>query len=328
MSISKRILVSVVCLLVLASAAMAALHPPVKITKEQVQNYYGNLKAGGAAPAVDPRTILRSRGTSATAVPGFIRTDSRYGAKLLTSELGYGQGLGVGTRGDYVLLNDGNGGNLFVYKNGALTDFGYISRYYLAAGRMWGHYYFGDWGGNLFRLEADNHTITPVIETNIGGLQISGLDIDHTTGLVFFAINVFVGSWAVDFFAFDPATDFLYDLGDLDSDLCYGVAVKGNYLYFSLWYDNVILRWNWKKGGDPERFTDRVSGPADIIFDPKGNLFVCDYSSGSILKFNPTGTMRTRIAWDIYDPEYLGLDQRGDVFFDTSSGEVWKLRKK
>lgn len=327
MSITKRVLVSVVCLLVVASAAMAELHAPVKITKAQFRDFFVNLKAGATAPAVDPRTLPGSRPTGSPAVPGFIRTNSQYGGSLLVSGLSYGQGLGVGALGDYVLINDGGGGNLFIYKNGELRDLGYISPYYLSAGRMWGQYYFGDWGGNLFRLEPDNRTITPVLQTNIGGLQISGLDIDHTTGLVFFAINNFYSGWGSYYMAYDPATDSLYNIGMM-SDLCYGVALKGNYFYFSLWYDNVILRWNWKKGGDLELFTDRVSGPDDIIFDAKGNLYVCDYSSQSILKFNPTGTMRTRIAWDVYDPECIGLDQRGDVFFDTSSGEVWKLRKK
>ncbi len=328
MSLTKRILVCVASLLVLASAAMAELHAPVKVTREQVRDFFVNLKASGAAPAVDPRTLPRSRATASPAVPGVIRTNSQYGQSLLVSGLGYGQGLGVGTLGDYVLINDGGSeGGLFIYKNRTLTDLGAISPYYLTAGRMWGHYYFGDYGGNLFRLESDNHTVTPILELNIYNFHLSALDIDRATGVVYFAINDYVSDVGFYVFFYDPSTDDLYYVGGW-TDFCYGLAIKGNYIYFSLWYNNLIIRWNWKKGGSYEVFTDKVWGPCDLAFDAKGNLFVCDYSSQSILKFNPTATMRTKIAWDVYDPEYIGLDQRGNVYFDTSSGEVWKLRKK
>jgi hypothetical protein len=324
----KQVLIPLLSFLILASAAFAALHPPVKMTKEEARDHYRNLIASaGAMSAADPKVNVRDQGTAMGIAP--IKADPHYGAKLLVNGLDAPEGLGVGTLGDYVLIDEWSTGALLAYTKNQLKVLGYPG-FYPSAGRMWGHFYFGDHAGNLFRLETDNHTVTPIwTDWDIPGLYVNGLDVDHTTGWIFFSLNImFLGYPEVDFYVYDPVHDEMYYFGYLEDEFNYGLAVKGTNLYFGLWFENVILRWNWKWDSDLYLFTDKISGPGDMIFDAKGNMFVCDYYGGNILKFNETATQRTKIAWNIYEPVYLGLDKRGDVFFSDYGGEVWKLRKK
>lgn len=325
----KQAVIVGLCLVVLASAASAGLQAPVKVTGAQVRNILKSCRTGGApSPSLTPaefrKKLLGSRPASPTPLPP-ISVDKHYAAIPLVSISGYPAGIGVGTLGDYVLINDEEYGDLLAYKDGTVKYLGTPGSW-LIAGRMYGHYYFGDAYGNLFRLENDL-TITDLLATDDFGDLVGAIAIEPTHGYVFFAID-FISDEVFALFAYDPATTDYYFMG-IEPDYCLGLAFKGNYLYISLAISDVILKWNWKSGGsEPLLFTDKVVTPLDIQFDAKGNLFVAEGEPGDILKFNATATMRTKIAWNVPGPECLGLDKAGDVFFSDEAGEVWKLKKK
>jgi hypothetical protein len=324
MKVLKHVLASSLCLLILAATASAALHPPLKMTRAEILNLLRSAPKAGdqSLTPADLRQKLFGSPAAATAAPA-ISTDPHYGAVPLVSGI-TAMGLGVGTLGDYLFLNDVINGDLLFYKNGEIKYLGTPGSY-LSAGRMLGHYYFGDFAGNLFRLE-DDQTITRLFDFSDFGFVVGSIGIHPTYGWVFFTIN-FMGPGGFALIAYDPTLDEFYDMGGLPG-YCFGVGLMGNYLYLSLYYDDVIIKWNWKKGGDPLLFTEKVSSPADILLDAKGNLYVAEANVGDILKFNATATKRTKIAWGIYSPLCLGMDKRGDIFFPDGSDMIWKLRKK
>ncbi len=324
MKLIRHVLIPVLCLLVLATAAMAALNPPVKLTREQARDYYRNFRASAPQTATAPRSLYNFPAPNAVqGAPSPVITSSKYRAIQLLAGISPG-GIGVGVLGDWVLISDFYYG-LLGYERGQVRLLNPMNS--LSAGRMRGNYYFGDDYGNIYRLEPDQRTVTPVWMTwDEPGLEVGSLDVDPVTGFVYFALNVDDG-YCVDFWILNPSTEDIYYVGRLYAPYCYGLALKGNYMYFSLWHDDIILRWNRVKGGDLYEFV-YVPGPGDIIFDAAGNLLVLEHDDGNIVRYNPLGTGRSKIAWGIPGPTYIGLDKFGDIFFSDYYGELWKLKKR
>lgn len=340
MKVLKRVLIPVLCVLVLASAASAGL---TRMTKEELRNYLVQKYqpvAGSAIP--NPQAFLK--GLRASLAPGaspiatpVISTDKQYGATRLTSEMELPLGIGVGELGDYVLINDAFNGDLWAYRDAGLKYVLASPGEYLATGRMYGHYYFGDLAGNIFRLEYDG-TVTPLFAFDVYGMFVGSLSVDPPTGLIAFSLDFMSGiepsgaapgpGFMAVLLLMNPAEpDIIYLMDEFD-DYCFGVAFKGNSLYASLVNDSVILRYT-RDGDGPFLFTDKVMVPGDLQVDAKGNVYVSELVTGNVLRFNASATMRKKIAWGFLEPFCLGLDKRGDVFVsDVIAGEVWKLRKK
>jgi hypothetical protein len=74
-------------------------------------------------------------------------------------------------------------------------------------------------------------------------------------------------------------------------------------------------------------FGPAFSEPLGAAVDSKGNVFIADYGSRSVVEFGPTGTQMARI--DISDsvnrPSSLALDSAGDLFVQSyTDGSVYK----
>ncbi len=339
MSLSKRVLVTALCFLVLASTASAAL---TKMTMAELRGLIKKYQpAAGAVPSPDAllKKLQALKGPGASPVPApIIMTDRAYGASLLVSEsLLMPFGIGVGELGDYVLINDAFWGDVWAFQNGGLKFLFSSPGDYATAGRMYGRYYFGDFAANIFRLEHDGSITSIFTEIGVDGVLVSSLAIEPTHGWLAFSLlfdieaapgapQPSLGSLVV---IIDPSNPEIGALVDFYDDYVFGVAFKGNFLYVSLVEESVIIKYNWKYEAEPVLFTDRVITPGDIQLDAKGNLYVTELLIGDILKFNPTATSRKKIAWGFEEPFCLGLDKKGDIFVtDVMNYEVWKIRKK
>ncbi len=325
MQVLKRVLIPVLCVLVLASAAFADL---TKVTKQELQSLIKEFRAA-AGPAPAPGEFLKKFAASkAPSAFPTISTDRQYGATQLLPEPMDPFGIGVGTLGDYVLINDAFYGDIWAYRADEMKHLYSSPSGYIAAGRMYGHYYFGDFSGNVFRLETDGSITALFDEIDSFGVFVGSLALDPATGWLAFTLNAMSSSMSM-IVMMDPANPEMGLSVAKFPDSCFGVAFRGNYLYASILDEDVIVKYNVRTGAGPFLFTDRVITPGDIQLDAKGNLFVTELMVGDILRFNATATSRKKIAWGFVAPFCLGLDKRGDVFVsDPNIGEVWKLRKK
>ncbi len=332
MKIAHRVLVGVLCLLVLASAATAAL---TRMTKAELQDLIKRCLPAAGAEAT-PGDYLKSfpalGDTGAVPVSATtISTDKAYGAILLeTGAISSPNGLGVGELGDYVLINDYTYGDIWRYRNGAVKYLLTPSHHHLAAGRMCGRYYFGDYGGNVFRLEPDGSVTTLFDLIDGSNILVTALAVEPTTGLLAFTVFSYVspvGTLLVVMDPADPGAGFqVYYSGETVS----GLDFRGNYLYVSSPVHGAVIRYNWRSGAGPYIFASNLEYPGPLQFDPKGNLFVVDKMKGAIIRFNASATGRQKIAWGFLHPNFFGLDKRGDVFVidQGKTTEVWKIRKK
>ena len=332
MKIAHRILVGVLCPLVLVSAATAGL---TRMTKTELRDLIKRClpAAGPEATSADHFEWLpalnapKASPVSATT----ISTDKAYGASLLeTGAIPEPNGLGVGELGDYVLINDYTYGDIWRYRNGSLKYLLTPSHHHLGAGRMCGHYYFGDYGGNVFRLESDGSVTTLFDLIDGSGLLVTALALEPTTGLLAFTVFSYVSPIGTLLVVMDPANPGAGFQVEYRGEAIGGLDFRGNYLYHSSPSLGAILRYNWKSGSGPYIFASNVEYPGPIQFDAKGNLFVVEKTKGDIVRLNASATSRQKIAWGFRQPTWLGLDRKGDLFVIDQwiATEVWKIRKK
>src|SRR5438128_4681098 len=68
-----------------------------------------------------------------------------------------------------------------------------------------------------------------------------------------------------------------------------------------------------------------ATAPKGLAFDDKGNLFVADSGTGTILKFTPEGT-RSTFASGLNAPIGLAFDVAGNLFVaDKEIGTIFKF---
>src|SRR5205807_2201350 len=77
--------------------------------------------------------------------------------------------------------------------------------------------------------------------------------------------------------------------------------------------------------GTRSTFASELDYPHGLAFDSAGNLFVAEYTSGTILKFAPDGT-RSIFASGLIGPQGLAFDSAGNLFAaDYNDGAIWKF---
>ncbi len=260
----------------------------------------------------------------APAGPSSIWTTDHYKAIPLVS-VPWPTGLGVSVTGDTVYINSWTG-NAYRYRPGQALEVG-SGAPPLLAGRLWGKYYFGMDGG--FVGYVGSGLSFDIFMFPFGpDLETTALDVDRVTGIVYFAITDWYNGYCV-FFKYTPSTGTVDYLFDEDYSPCYGIAVRGNYVYFSFEYDDVVLRVDKRApGGRWQLVAEGLNGPDDIQFDAKGNMFVAEWDSGTIASI-PAGTTKVkRIASGFFGPGYLGMDKYGNVYVsEYAGGVVWELKK-
>ncbi|MBL7692456.1 MAG: T9SS type A sorting domain-containing protein [Flavipsychrobacter sp.] len=67
-----------------------------------------------------------------------------------------------------------------------------------------------------------------------------------------------------------------------------------------------------------------IGYPLGMIFDASGNLFVAEYSTGSIRKITPAGVISTH-ATGLFEPMYLDIDQAGNIFAGSEETMVYRI---
>lgn len=157
---------------------------------------------------------------------------------------------------------------------------------------------------------------------------ISAIDVDRATGDVYFMVNCDYWEWTALYVL--PAKDFGGEAYIVDSwydDPCWGLAVKGNKIYSTSYYDGSV--WVCDKSGDNwEEIIFGFEGPCDLGFDKLGNLFVAEWDGGSVARVRAGSTNVARLAVGLDSPYYLELDGQGRVFVsDMHAGNIWMFWK-
>jgi hypothetical protein len=337
MNLSKRSFALMLCLLVLAGVALAASAPGKRFSapyrsmrSAQAQSVQSLPSWGSGSKTKTPLPSPFRRAASnapANGVPPW--TVPAYQLSQLVSGFSNPAGIGVGTLGDWVLINSFEYGDLYGYKDDSLHYIGTPSDQ-LAGGKMWGHYYFGDTYGNLFRLETDLQ-ISYVGGWDEPGLEVGGMAIDHATGLIYFIINYYQeypDFWSADLWRYNPASgNDPVPLISLEYEQSYGLAVKGNWIYETVSSEDVIIKVNKRRGAIKD-FVAGLQYPGDLDFDKAGNLYVTENEGGTVAVIKSGTTRVRRIAGGFYGPVCIGLDKAGDIFFDDNGGNLWKLIKR
>ena len=272
-------------------------------------------KALGHSP-----TLPKPPRTGSSFVP-LIPTELRFKAALLAEGLYYPEGIGVTPMGDKVFFA-ANDYDLYCYKNRAVqyvTD----APYGLHSLRFRGALYGGDNYGNLYKL-VNKTTLKPLVEY-FENAFIPALDVDKQTGFIYFVAIDNFGYWGA-IFKMPPGGGSPIWVADL-YDYSWGLAVKGNFLYVSYYYENVIVKLP-KFGGPELLVSDQLIGPTDLGFDNEGNIVVAEFWNGAIARIKADSGNVVRIATGLNAPYYLQLDSFGHIYFtDAYAGNLWKLRR-
>jgi hypothetical protein len=259
--------------------------------------------------------------------PAVITTQLGYQASLHLDGLYYPMGIGVSWRGDTILFTQGySSGNVYWHHDKTIDAIP-TPESYLRVCRERGALYVGSGYGEVYKV-VDRQYVTYLGEDWYGD-DIAALDVDMATGAVYFVTN---------YYGYDYDWSGLYKLSPntteailIDSwwdEPCWGLAVKGNYLYITDYYNDSVWKTP-KKGGPWTEIVFDLDGPTDICFDKLGNMFVAEYRGGSIARVKAGGAHDiVRIATGFYSPYYLQLDGSNNIYFtDYNMGQIWKLRK-
>lgn len=293
----------------------------------------GSLPAGTKLPPLKP-TSAPAAPPAPSYKPLIPETIPAYKATLIASGLDKPAGVGVNRYGQYAFVNEFGGNRLWRYQPGGMlslyTDFGLDEGldFYPSAGKMWNQYYFGNNWGGLYRIEADGSR-TWVWNYGGPGCTITAIGIDHSTGLVYFMLTWWAGTpITTNLYRFDPRTGQGVWFGGFD-DISYGIAVKGNLVYISLYNSGTIVREDKRDLGNvKDVFASGLGGPSDMEFDAAGNLYFTEgVGRVSVIK---AGTRAAKpLGWGFSGPLGLALNPKGDIFFsDYYGGALWVLKKK
>lgn len=251
-----------------------------------------------------------------------VKVAPAYSPVLLSSSMTAPWGIGVTVSGDQVYVCSYT--RILKWEAGS-TSVVFDTNDWPCAGK-WREdfgYYFGDTTGTVFHGIMDVPEIKSVGSTGLGSGDILGLDIDPSTGTIYFI---------------DATNDVLYRLPNFDGHTAqpiaslpgssWGLAVRGDYVYVSFYNSGTIMRIP-KSGGAWKTFASGLGGPTGIDFDKKGNLYVVDWSNGRILRINSGTRTAQTIASGFDFPFYIAADGNNNVYFgEYYSGCLWKLTRK
>ncbi|MDO4905618.1 MAG: SMP-30/gluconolactonase/LRE family protein [Lautropia sp.] len=75
----------------------------------------------------------------------------------------------------------------------------------------------------------------------------------------------------------------------------------------------------------PERMHDGLSSPVGMAYDASGNLYVANWSAGTVLRFSPDGK-RSVFAEGLPGPSGLAISSAGDIYVASYSEDlVWRF---
>ncbi|MGE0969551.1 hypothetical protein ACQFN5_06160 [Klebsiella sp. WOUb02] len=73
------------------------------------------------------------------------------------------------------------------------------------------------------------------------------------------------------------------------------------------------------------RIHEGLSSPVGMAYDTRGNLYVANWSAGTVLCFSPDGT-RSVFAGGLHGPSGLAISQEGDLYVASYSDDlVWRF---
>ncbi len=308
---TKRVLCLVVCGLLLAAVSVSA-----QIQQSQDKPFH--------------RTHRSTVPTTPRFKPAVIWTDPHYKTTLVQSGLDWPTGIGVDHSGGAVLINTYNDYSLWRYRSGTLK---WLDDFYAwpVAGRMYGAYYTGDNYGNLFKFNVSTQKLDYVTGWDDYYLEIGAIDIDKVNGTVYFMLNDwydYPSEISTYLYSYDPDTDTTTYIYGWYGFVSWGLAVKGDSVYIADGWGGVVYQMP-KQGGSLSLFASGMYDTADIEFDRDGNLYILEFDGGCVDVLRKGYTEIKRIATGFESPNYIGVDDRGDVFFtDAYAGKLYKLKKK
>jgi len=122
----------------------------------------------------------------------------------------------------------------------------------------------------------------------------------------------------------------------------YGLAVKGNKMYFGREYDSNLgtakifeITKSGATWGDPREVLAGITRPRQIFIESSGTLLLA-VETGQILRVNPATGTSTTLATGLYAPQAAVSDSAGNVYFNeygsttadgtpTITGKLWKI---
>lgn len=265
----------------------------------------------------------RQNGSRQASTAG-ITTRLGYHVSVIEQDLYYPEGIGVSATGDAVYFTE----DYYIYRDRNHTVKGlWFETHGLQACRMRNALYAGDEFGDIFRVTDDGKAT--LFAQVWDGYYTPALDVDPSTGAVYF-----VGQFSPE----DPFYSALFKvpagggqpifMTDWYYDPTWGMAVKGNYVYITSYYDGAVWKYP-KNGGGP--WTEVLSGldyPTDIQFDKAGNMYIAEYGGGSLARVQAGTTKIVRIVSGLSDPFYLQLDAKGNIYLsDSDAGIIYKVWK-
>jgi len=255
-----------------------------------------------------------------------ITTQLGYQASLQLGGLYYPNGIGVSWRGDTILFAQDEGSGNVYWHHDHTVDAIPTPTSYLHAARERGAFYVGSYYGEVYKV-VDRQYVT-YRGGDWYGDDIAALDVDLATGTVYFVTNYEDGYdyWS-GLYKLPPNTTEAILMDEWWDEPCWGIAVKGNFLYVTDYYSGSIYKTP-KQGGDWTEIVFDLDGPTDICFDKLGNMFVAEWGGGSIARVKAGSLNIVRIASGFDSPYYLQLDGSNNIYFtDYDMGAIWKLKK-
>ena len=277
-----------------------------------------------------PSLIHPPLNTKAVSAPIPITTQLGYQASLQLGGLYYPSGIGVSWRGDTILFAQDEGSGNVYWHHDHIIDAIPTPTSYLHAARERGAFYVGSYYGEVYKV-VDRQYVS-LRGWDEYGDDIAALDVDLATGTVYFTTNYYDGGYGeywTGLYALPKNTSSAILMDWWWDEPCWGIAVKGNFLYITDYYNDSI--WKYPKQvqyGPWLEFVFGLDGPTDICFDKLGNMFVAEWGGGSIARVKAGSYNIVRIASGLISPYYLQLDGSDNIYFtDYDMGAIWKLKK-
>lgn len=245
-----------------------------------------------------------------------------YKASLILSGLDEPAGIGVSPKGDKICFGTESDYSVWMYQNQELKLIQTTPNSPLGASYR-GAFYWGDANGNISKA---GDGLPPQYLASVPDTFISALDVDPQTGIIYFIAEHPTSVAYIAILKLLPGSSTPVALGYIFNS-SWGLAVKGNFLYFTYYSSGQIYKES-KNGGPLILVTGGLNGPTDICFDTKGNMIVAEWNGGSIARVKAGSLIIARIATGLANPYYLQLDASDNIYLtDNATGMLWKLKK-
>ncbi len=267
------------------------------------------------------RSFLNHPGRSDAVAPSLsspIVLSPEYTPVLLASIFLPIRGLGVPDPAGRIFIQS-NEGYLFLYQNGSVqnTGMGYggFSSYYFQG------YFWGDSAGSVYRLV--NGKVKHLVTIPGAFMLITALTVDPADGSLYFSAGSPFSNGIYVLRKGSSTPKLLLSLPRLSP--CYGLAIRGDTLYFSDPIAGEINRMP-KRGGNVKLTFSGLSFPVRMVFDKGGNLYIAEWGGDRILAIK-AGTTNPVVIASTSLPGAVAVDGNGNVYFGNDFGQLWKLQR-